>query len=85
MRLVIRPAARRDLGRLAPEVADRVEQQVGALEYDPRPPGCLLLRGQLPSAWRIRVGDWRIIYDISDEAGVVTILPILHRSVAYRH
>jgi len=84
MRLVIRPAARRDLGRLVPEVADRVEQQIGALEYDPRPPGCLLLRGQLPSTWRLRVGDWRVIYDIDDHAGVVTVLRILHRSKAYR-
>jgi mRNA interferase RelE/StbE len=83
MRAVIRPAARRDIENLDRDIASRVEKAIDALEQDPRPPGCRLLRDRASRSWRVRVGDWRILYDIDDAAGVVTILRILHRSKAY--
>jgi len=83
MRLVISPSAERDLGRLSREAADRVVAAIERLSQNPRPPGCLLLRDYEPPTWRIRVGDWRILYEIDDEAGLVRIRNVYHRSRAY--
>ena len=83
MRLVILPAARREIRRLAPDVASRVADAIDALAGNPRPPGCLLLQAQEGRTWRIRVGDWRILYEIDDAAEVLTVLRVLHRSKAY--
>jgi mRNA interferase RelE/StbE len=83
MRITFRPAAHRDLRRLTPEMADRVEADIDALAEDPRPPGALVLREWAFRAWRIRVGDWRVIYTIDDAAALVTVVRILHRSKAY--
>jgi mRNA interferase RelE/StbE len=41
------------------------------LEHDPRPPGCKKLRGR--GAWRIRIGDYRAIYEINDDRLIVTV------------
>jgi mRNA interferase RelE/StbE len=83
MRVIVSPPAERDLGRLSSGVAQRVIGALRPLREDPRPPGCKLLRDQRAQTWRLRVGDWRILYDIDDAAHVVTILRILHRSKAY--
>jgi len=83
MRVVLSPTADRDVNRLSVETSDRVFAALRSLGEDPRPPGCRLLRDREPRTWRIRVGDWRILYDIDDQAGVVTILRVLHRSKAY--
>jgi mRNA interferase RelE/StbE len=83
MRIVTLPAARRDLRALSRDAAVRVAKAIDALAEDPRPPGCRLLRDQASRTWRVRVGDWRILYDIDDAAGVLTVLHVLHRSKAY--
>ena len=83
MHVIILGAARRELHRLAPDVAERVGQAIDGLEENPRPAGCRLLRDRESRTWRLRVGHWRILYDIDDTAGVVTVLRILHRSKAY--
>ena len=83
MRVIVSSAADRDVDRLSPEMAERVFTALRALRRDPRPPGCRLLQGWQRRAWRIRVGDWRILYEIDDAAGVVTVLRVLHRSKAY--
>jgi mRNA interferase RelE/StbE len=83
MRVVLSRPADRDLDHLSPEVAERVVAALRSLRDDPRPPGCRLLRDREPRTWRVRVGDWRILYEIDDGAGLVTILRILHRSRAY--
>ena len=41
--------------------------------------------GEMWGAWRIRVGDYRIIYDIDDDERLVVILVVTHRREAYRH
>ena len=45
--------------------------------------GCVKLTGS-QNDWRIRIGDWRVIYSIIDKSGVVDIVAIRHRSDAYR-
>jgi mRNA interferase RelE/StbE len=51
------------------------------LEGDPRPPGCKKLKGR--DAWRIRIGDYRAIYEINDGRLVVTVITIGHRREVY--
>jgi mRNA interferase RelE/StbE len=84
MRVTLSPAADRDVDRLSPQLAERVFAALRALREDPRPSGCRLLRDQASRTWRVRVGDWSVLYDIDDAAAVVTVLPVLHRREAYR-
>jgi mRNA interferase RelE/StbE len=55
---------------------------IGALSGNPRPVGCKKLAGQ--QAWRIRVGDYRIIYEIHDQVLLVIVVDIGHRREIYR-
>jgi mRNA interferase RelE/StbE len=79
MRLLVSSRADRDLRRLPPDLLRRVVAALRALAQDPRPPGCLMLRGPSPLLWRIRVGDWRITYEIDDDAAEVRVMRVLHR------
>lgn len=72
------------LERLAPPMRDRIEEAITELEKDPRPPGTRMLSGKLREAWRLRVGDYRILYDIEDQKRQVFILDIGHRGEVYR-
>jgi len=83
MRVIISPAAQRDIRRLAPSVAERVVAALRELRDNLRPPGCRLLRDHRPPTWRVRVGNWRILYEIDDDADIVTITGVRHRSRAY--
>ncbi|UCH33387.1 MAG: type II toxin-antitoxin system RelE/ParE family toxin [Armatimonadota bacterium] len=83
MQVLVSPAAERDIRRLSPRAAQRIFAALRALRDTPRPQGSLLLRNYHPPTWRIRVGDWRILYEINDDAGVVLITGVRHRSKAY--
>ena len=61
---------------------ERIDAAILALAETPRPPGCTKLTNQ--EAWRIRVGDYRIVYEIRDTALVVTVIEIGHRREVYR-
>lgn len=63
MRVVLSAAADRDVSRLSPDVAERVFAALRDLRENSRPPGCRLLRDRVPRIWRVRVRDWRILYD----------------------
>ena len=67
----------RQLDRIHEPDFSRVAQAVLKLEDDPRPSGCRKLRGQ--EGWRIRVGNWRVIYHINDPERIVTIVEIRRR------
>ncbi|MBF0179794.1 MAG: type II toxin-antitoxin system RelE/ParE family toxin [Magnetococcales bacterium] len=58
-------------------------QRAIGLSVDPRPPGSCTLKG-IPNVWRIREGDYRIIYSIQDDRLVVLIVKIGHRREVYR-
>lgn len=59
----------------------RILAAIDALADDPRPPGCKKLVGQ--DGWRIRVGDYRIVYEIHDQVLLVTVVDAGHRSEIY--
>jgi len=75
-------AARKELERLDGTVVERVFARIETLVTEPRPVGCKKLRGAV-DLWRLRVGDYRIIYCIDDAVGVVEIRAVRHRSAAY--
>jgi mRNA interferase RelE/StbE len=68
-RVVIAPAAQRQIRRLPPGDAARLRGPILALAIDPRPPGATNLTGT--DFWRLRIGDLRIVYTIDDDAVVV--------------
>lgn len=82
-RVEVSGRAARDLASLPRPVLRRVDSRILDLGGDPRPPGCRKLRGG-EGAWRLRVGDYRILYVVDDPNKLVTVARVLHRSVAYR-
>ena len=60
----------------------RVIAKVESLAHEPRPVGCKKLRGY-KDQWRVRVGDWRIVYIIDDRAELVSVTRIAHRRDVY--
>ena len=82
-RVEFRPSAEKDLGCLASTMRQRVIDAIWRLADEPRPVGCRKLVGG-KNAYRIRVGDYRIIYTISDIVLVVGIHSIRHRREVYR-
>jgi mRNA interferase RelE/StbE len=64
-------------------IHDRVVETIQSLANDPRPPGCRKLSGS-KNDWRIRVGDYRILYEIADAVRVVRVNRVRHRREAYR-
>ena len=73
------PGASRDVRRLPPQALARLEPSIEALGDDPRPSGVRKIRGQ-DHAWRIRIGPFRVIYDIDDELALVVVLRVVRRT-----
>ena len=67
------------------ELIRRLDARIRSLAEDPRPPGCKKLKsGRYDNLYRIREGDWRVIYAVEDERVVVLILDVVRRDQAYR-
>jgi mRNA interferase RelE/StbE len=78
----VKPAARKELEALPDNVLSRVVRKLEALAYTPRPAGCKKLKGH-KDHWRVRVGDWRVVYIIDETAKVVSVTRIAHRREVY--
>ncbi len=76
---------RKRLTRRLPESAyGRLLEAIRSLAEDPRPRGAAKMRGMGgPEDWRIRIGDYRVIYRVDDETGEVLILAAGHRGSVY--
>lgn len=86
--VLVSSAAKRDLKRIK-KTADRdlllrIDGKIQGLASDPRPPGCEPYQG-MDGAYRIRVGDYRIIYTVDDSKRIVKIGRVRDRKVVYRH
>jgi len=81
-RVEVQRSAERDLERLSKMLFDRISAQLMALAEEPRPPGAQKLAGL--DAFRVRVGDYRIIYEVDDSARVVVVTRVRHRREVYR-
>jgi mRNA interferase RelE/StbE len=78
----LKPRAERELDGLPIGVARRIWQKLLTLEGEPRPPGTSKLEGS--DGYRIRMGDYRIVYLIDDRAQVVDVVRVAHRREVYR-
>jgi len=71
------------MSRLSDEVHDRVAEAISHLAANPRPHGAKKLAGK-DAGWRIRVGDYRVLYDIADTVRIVRVFRVRHRREVYR-
>ena len=81
-RIEIARSAQKAMESLDGSIRPRVVIAVRALANNPRPLGCVKLTNR--EAWRIRVGDYRVVYEIRDAVLVVTVVEIGHRREIYR-
>ena len=82
-RIEIKPQAEKALGDLPHPDRRRLARAIDRLGACPRPPGCRKLAGA-QDAYRIRVGDYRVVYQIEDRVLVVYVIRIAHRRDVYR-
>ena len=82
-RVLLERAAEHDLARLSAQIHDRIIGAIQNLATNPRPHGCRKLVGS-KNDWRIRVGDYRVVYAIADDIRVVRINRVRHRREVYR-
>lgn len=82
-RVLIEHRAERELKRLDREIAERIAVRLKELAKEPRPRGVEKLKAK-PLAWRLRIGDYRVLYEVNDPAQTVKIYRIRHRREAYR-
>ena len=76
-------SARKELQKLSQSLQARIIEVLEELELNPRPRGCKKIVGGV-SLWRVRSGDYRIIYCIDDDLNIVDVNAVRHRSDAYR-
>jgi mRNA interferase RelE/StbE len=74
--------AQKELAQVPKQEYERVKEAIKNLSQEPRPAGCKKLSGR--EGWRIRVGDYRVIYEIDDPQQSLTILHIGHRRDVYK-
>lgn len=76
--------AEHDLRQLSVSNFQRIISHIKALAKNPRPAGCRKISGSTGNDWRVRVGDYRIIYEIADTEKSIRVMRVKHRSQAYR-
>lgn len=81
VRVELAPAAARELRKLDPQTGRRIVGAIELLAIDPRPPASRPLRGR--PGYRVRIGDWRVIYTIDDGVLLVVVLRLGHRRDVY--
>ena len=82
-RIQIAPSAVRQLRKLPTSVQERIVGHIEDLAIEPRPRGSIKLQGE-DDLYRIRVGDYRVIYTVKDEELIVLVLRVGHRREVYR-
>jgi mRNA interferase RelE/StbE len=81
-RIDYEPGVLRSIERFPKHIQRRVVDRIGMLGTNPRPAGSIKLTGE--DAYRIRVGDYRIIYTIHDDRLIVLVIDVGHRGDVYR-
>lgn len=78
-----RRSTKKDLRKIPPSEVRKIIDQVGLLGENPYPPGTTKLSGS-ENAFRIRVGDYRILYEVFEEVLIVEVIRVAHRKDVYR-
>ena len=82
--LKVSPRAERSLAKIPKSDRSRIGQLIEGLKKDPRPVGCKKLKGATTAVFRVRKGDWRVLYTIEDNKLVVLVVDIGHRKDVYK-
>jgi mRNA interferase RelE/StbE len=82
-RIEVRPAALRQLGNLPRDAQLEVRTRIDALALDPRPRGCKKLSGSR-DLYRVRVGEYRVVYQVQDRVLLIVLVKVGHRKDVYR-
>ena len=80
--IVLSRTCQKQLDKLPDETADRIMDSLETLADDPRPPGCKKLKSR--QGYRLRTGDYRILYEVEDDQLLVLVFAIGHRRDIYR-
>jgi mRNA interferase RelE/StbE len=80
--VLVSRSAQKQLAKISQPFQNAIREKLYALEDNPRPPGCKKLIGE--EGWRIRVGDYRVIYYIHDAVLQIVVIDIDHRKQVYR-
>lgn len=82
-RALFKPSAERAFLALPRDIQKRLDKHLLALQDNPRPPGVKALTGE-PGVLRLRVGDYRVLYEVHDAVLIVLVLKVAHRGDVYR-
>ncbi len=80
--VLLKPSVVREMKKLPQDIKIRIAERIDRLEKEPRPADCLKMQGD--NLYRIRVGDYRIIYQVQDTVLVVLVVKVGNRRDAYR-
>ncbi|PHM07297.1 type II toxin-antitoxin system RelE family toxin [Nostoc sp. 'Peltigera malacea cyanobiont' DB3992] len=75
--------AKKQFRKLPLDVQERIQTKINDLAIEPRPNGVKKLQGD-DNSYRIRVGDYRVVYELDDDVLIVTVIKIGHRSEIYK-
>ena len=81
-KVLIKPSAAKEIEGIPKKDRIRVVERIQGLAQDPRPPGCEKL--SIQDRYRVRQGDYRMVFSIDDGAGTVLIVKVAHRREVYR-
>ncbi|RJP22193.1 MAG: type II toxin-antitoxin system RelE/ParE family toxin [Candidatus Omnitrophota bacterium] len=81
--ITFKSSADRDLERIPETDRKRIIKRIDLLSYNPRPPGVVKISGK-ENKWRIRVGKYRVIYEIHDDQLVIIVIKVDRRDDVYR-
>ena len=81
--MIIKPTAEKGLDKVPRPDRRRIVESLEKLRGDPRPAGVAKLTDK-ENLWRIRVGEYRLVYEIDDRRAAVTVLRVAHRKDVYR-
>ena len=81
--IIFARSARKEIESFDEKIVNRIFSRIEALSKDPRPSGCRKLVGN-KYLWRIRIGDYRVVYAIYDDKLIVDIISVRHRKDVYR-
>jgi mRNA interferase RelE/StbE len=82
-RIEISPAAARQLRKIDRRVVSQIAEKIDSLAVEPRPHGCEKLSGYR-DMYRVRVGDYRIVYGVEDQLVLVAVLKVGNRAEVYQ-
>ena len=80
----IKPSALKEINKLSQPIIKKIGKAIDNLSKNPRPDGVKKLKGSDEELYRIRIGDYRIVYSIEDEIKIIDILKVGHRKDIYK-